>query len=53
MASLWRLAGIDSSGVRWAEVAGGLEDMQARGTLFPPDVPFLDKARALAAAAEG
>ena len=43
--SLWRLVQFLDSGVTWRKVAEAMEAMQARGTLFPNDVRFLEEAR--------
>ncbi|MFO1145317.1 MAG: hypothetical protein U1E33_01585 [Rhodospirillales bacterium] len=48
---LWRLASLPDSRVTWQQVVAKMEAMQAKGTLAPPDVPFLQQARANAAAA--
>lgn len=49
--SLWKLASLPGSRVSWRQVVTRMEAMQAKGTLAPVDVPFLDQARANAAAA--
>ena len=43
--SLWRLTSFPESGVTWAQVVTKLEDMQARGVLFPSDAKYLEQAR--------
>ena len=48
--SLWRLREIPESGVTWGDIVTRMEAMQAKGTLLPTDVEFLETARAEAAA---
>jgi hypothetical protein len=47
--SLWRLASLEGTGVAWKDVLARMEAMQAAGTLFPADQPFMEQARRLAA----
>ncbi len=48
--SLGKLASLPDSRVTWQQVVAHMEEMQAKGTLAPPDLPLLAQARANAAA---
>jgi tetratricopeptide (TPR) repeat protein len=51
--SYWNLALLGDPAFPWSRVAANLEDMAAKGTLFPVDEKFLIEARRLAAAQAG
>jgi hypothetical protein len=47
--SLWKLADLPGTGIRWSEVAAQLEEMKAKGVLSPSDEKHLELARQNAA----
>jgi hypothetical protein len=53
LVSLFKLAQMPNSGVRWAQVLVQGEDMQRRGVLSPRDGAALEQIRALAAKERG